>query len=153
MIRALAPTPAMLIGLAAALALPPDGAADTVVATRTLRAGSVIGPADIGLVDGTVPGALSDPAAAIGQEARVIVYAGRAVRAADLGPPAVIGRNEIVTLIYRRSGLEIVTEGRSLSRAGIGDRVEVMNLGSRTTVTGTVTGHGRVRVGPPDPSS
>jgi flagella basal body P-ring formation protein FlgA len=141
-------------GLAALMALLPGaGSADTVIAARTLRAGSVIGPLDIAIEAGATPGALSDPAAAIGQEARVILYAGRPVRAGDLGPPAVIGRNEIVTMVFQTGGLTIVTEGRALGRAGVGDRLDVMNLGSRSTVTGTVIGPGRVRVGPPASAS
>jgi flagellar basal body P-ring formation protein FlgA len=153
--RAAAPIPAALPAVLAVLAvlaaLPPPAAADTVIAARTMRAGSVIGPLDLAIEAGVTPGALADPAAAIGQEARVILYAGRPVHAADLGPPAVIGRNEIVTLVYRAGGLSIVTEGRALGRAGVGDRIDVMNLGSRSTVAGTVTGPGAVRVGPPGP--
>ncbi|HAW49029.1 MAG TPA: flagella basal body P-ring formation protein FlgA, partial [Roseovarius sp.] len=82
----------------------------------------------------------------IGQEARVALYEGRPVRPGDVGPPAVIERNQVVPLIYLRGGLEIMTEGRSLDRAGIGDHVRVMNLASRATVSGRVTASGRILV-------
>ena len=94
-------------------------------------------------------GALTDPAAAIGMEARVNLYANRPIRAADLRAPAVIERNEIVTLRFDASGLTIVTEGRALDRAGVGDRLQVMNLASRNMVTGQVVGPALVAVGPP----
>ncbi len=121
--------------------------ADSVVATRTVRAQTVLAATDMTLVAAEIPGALDDPAAAVGQEARVTLYAGRAIRASDFGPPALIDRNQIVTLHYASGGLGIVTEGRALGRAGAGDSVRVMNLASRSTVTGRVTPDGSVLVG------
>ena len=63
-----------------------------------------------------------------------------------VGPPAVSERNHVVPLMYSRGGLEIMPEGRSLDRAGIGDQVRVMNLASRATVSGRVTASGRILV-------
>lgn len=128
------------------LALP--AAADTVVATRTIRAMAVIGPEDVALAPGSVPGTLGEPADALGMEARVTLYAGRPIRAADIGPPAVVERNQIVPLVYQAGPLSILTEGRALARAGIGDTIRVMNLASRSTVSGRVRPDGTVVVGP-----
>lgn len=128
------------------LALTTPAAADTVVAAGTIRSMSLIGPTDVMAVEGDTPGALSDPADAIGMEARVNLYPGRPVRAADLQPPAVVNRNEIITLQYNQGGLLIVTEGRALDRAGIGERLRVINLSSRTTVTATVVSVGLAEV-------
>ncbi|EKE43774.1 FlgA [Oceaniovalibus guishaninsula JLT2003] len=130
-----------LLALAAAPA-----AADTVVAAHTIRAQTLLSPSDLAMVPRDVPGALTDPADADGMEARVTLYAGRPVRAGDLGPPAVIDRNQIVPLIYANAILNIVTEARALSRAGVGDRIRAMNLDSRATVTGTVTADGSILV-------
>ena len=121
--------------------------ADTLVATGLIRGQSVIGPGDVALVEGRVPGALSDPAAAVGMEARVNLYPDRPIRPTDLRAPAVVERNEIVTLRYDQNGLLIVAEGRVLDRAGVGDRVRVLNLASRNTVTGTVLAPGLIGVG------
>jgi flagella basal body P-ring formation protein FlgA len=68
------------------------------------------------------------------------------VRTGDVGPPTLVERNQVVPLIYLRGGLEIMTEGRSLDRAGIGDHVRVMNLASRATVSGRVTARGQILV-------
>jgi flagella basal body P-ring formation protein FlgA len=133
-------------GLLIALALP--AAADTVVATRTIRAMAVIGPEDVALAPGSVPGTLGSPADALGMEARVTLYAGRPIRAADIGPPAVVERNQIVPLVYQAGPLSILAEGRALARAGIGDTIRVMNLASRFTVSGRVRPDGTVVVGP-----
>ncbi|RMF39639.1 MAG: flagella basal body P-ring formation protein FlgA [Alphaproteobacteria bacterium] len=143
---ALAAPPAALLF---ALALPAAAAAAeaTLVAARALRAHSVIAPADVRLVPGATPGALDDPAAAIGLETRMAIYPGRPIRADQLGPPALIERNATVTLRYRRGGLLITAEGRALTRAGAGDRVRVMNLDSRAIVTGILGPDGVVEVG------
>jgi len=141
-------TLARAVPLALLLAvIAPALAAGTVVTTGTVPARSVLGPGDVTLVERSVAGALTDPAAAIGLEARVILYAGRPVRAGDLGPPALIERNRIVTLRYRRGGLTITAEARALARAGAGETVRVMNLGSRNIVSGRVLGDGSVLVG------
>ncbi len=46
------------------------------------------------------PGALRDPAEAVGLEAGTTLYANRPIRPEDLGPAALIDRNQIVTLSY-----------------------------------------------------
>ncbi len=128
--------------------LPTAAMADSLVANRTIRAMAVLGPEDVTLVEAAIPGALDDPLTAIGMEARIAIYPGRAIRAQDIGPPALIDRNQIVPLIYRAGALSILTEGRALARGGTGDVIRVMNLASRTTVTGQIGPDGVVRVGP-----
>lgn len=130
----------------AAMAFP--ATADTLVATRTIRAMAVIGPEDVALAPGSVPGTLDNASDALGMEARITLYAGRPIRAADIGPPAVVERNQIVPLVYQAGPLSILAEGRALARAGIGDTIRVMNLASRSTVSGRVRPDGTVVVGP-----
>jgi len=124
--------------------------AETLVAARTIRSQAILTPADLTLVAKTIPGALGDVEEAVGLETRVVLYAGRPIRPGDVGPPAIIERNQIVTLLFRRGGLTIAAEARSLGRAGVGDVLRVMNLTSRTTVSGTVGADGTVTVGGPD---
>jgi flagella basal body P-ring formation protein FlgA len=120
--------------------------ADSIVATRTVRALTVLTEADMTLVAAEIPGAMTDLDAALGQEARVTLYAGRPIRPGDLGPPATVDRNQIVTLAYEASGLGILTEGRALERGGTGDVIRVMNVASRSTVSGQIDADGSVRV-------
>jgi len=122
--------------------------AESLVATRMLRAHALVTEEDVALVPAEIPGALSDPAAAIGQELRVAIYPGRPLRSGDLGPPTLVERNQIVPLAYRSGVLAILTEGRALGRASAGEMVEVMNLGSRSKVTGRVGADGTVYVSP-----
>jgi flagella basal body P-ring formation protein FlgA len=117
-------------------------AAEALVAARTIPARTIIGPEDILLRDVNVMGGMADPLLAIGQESRVALYAGRPIRSADIGPPSVIERNQIVTLVYSRGGIVISTEGRALDRAGAGDIIRIMNLASRATVTAQIDANG-----------
>ncbi|MEM1430648.1 MAG: flagellar basal body P-ring formation chaperone FlgA [Pseudomonadota bacterium] len=122
-------------------------AAESLVAAGTIRSKTLIGPEHLALSPDVHPGALSDPGDALGLEARVAIYAGRPIRPADLGPPAVVDRNQIVTLVFYRAGLEIRTEGRALSRGAAGETVRALNLSSRNTVTGIADDAGRIHVG------
>lgn len=130
------------------LLMPEMAAADSLVATRTIKAQSVIQMADVAVVADAIPDALNHEADALGLEARVTIYAGRPIMAADLGAPAVIDRNQVVPLEYQSGALAILTEGRALARGGVGDVIRVMNLSSRTTVSGRISADGTVIVSP-----
>ncbi len=134
------------VALIALLASP--ALADSMVATRTIRAQSVIAQEDIAMVAADIPGALAAPEQAVGMEARVTLYAGRPVRKTDVGAPALVKRNQMVSLIFQTSGLTIHTEGRALERGASGDLIHVMNLSSHLTVQGLVAPDGSVSVGP-----
>lgn len=124
-------------------------AAETIVAARTIRAQSIIGPDDLALSAASLPGGTDDAALLVGMEARVALYAGRPIRPEDVGTPAVVDRNGIVSLIFNANGLLIVTEGRALGHASEGDVIRVMNLGSRNTVTARIGPDGSAYVGGP----
>lgn len=121
-------------------------AAETLVAARTLRAQTILGPDDLVQAEGTLPGTAADPAEVIGLETRVAIYQGRPIRLADLGPPAIVDRNQAVTLTYAAGPLTITAEGRALARGGAGDRIRVMNIASRTTLSGIVAGDGSILI-------
>ncbi len=118
-------------------------AAADLVANRTLRAGTVIAPGDIAVHGQGLKG---EENAYVGLEVRRAVYAGHRILETDLGPPTLVRRNDVVTMIYRAGTLGLRTEGRALGSGGTGERVEVMNLDSRLTVRATVVGPRRVEV-------
>jgi len=120
--------------------------ADTLVPVRTIRAKQIIYAEDLTYKPVDVAGAFSDPANLIGQEARVSLYAGRPIRPGDVGPPAIVDRNDLIMLKFRRGGLLISTEGRSLGRGSEGDIIRVMNLASRTTLSGRISADGSIEV-------
>lgn len=130
------------------LMLPLPAMADSLVATRTIRAQAILGPQDVTLVAADIPGALTAAEAAFGLEARVAIYAGRPILADAIGPAAIVDRNQLVRLVFVRGGLTIAAEGRALGRGGVGDRVQVMNLTSRATLSGQIAPDGSVQVSP-----
>lgn len=120
--------------------------AQAVAVNRPLRAGELIGAQDLGFLDIEVPDGFLDPRDLVGLEARVNIYPGRPIRAREVGMPTVVQRNAVVPLIFQRGGLTITLEGRALQQAGDGESVRVMNLSSRSTVTGIATASGAVVV-------
>ncbi|WP_299860017.1 flagellar basal body P-ring formation chaperone FlgA [uncultured Roseobacter sp.] len=120
--------------------------ADMVVPTRTIRANAIITDIDVGTKAGQVPNGFDRVTDVIGQEARTTLYAGRPILVDDIGPPALVARNQIVAIRFETAGLIITTEGRSLERGGVGDRVRIMNLTSRATLFGQIQPDGSVQV-------
>jgi len=120
--------------------------AEVIVPARTIRAREIISAQDLIRKSAVVSGALSDLAEIIGQEARVVLYAGRPIRPGDIGSPAIISRNDMVKLIFLRGPLRIAAEGRALGRGAVGETIQAMNLASRMTVSGTVTADGSIEV-------
>ena len=133
------------IALILALAPLPASAA-VLAAARTLPAGTVIAAADLRAIDSDRPG-LSDPSEAIGMQTRITIREGRPLQASLLQAPRLIGRNQIHPLVFQRGALRIVTEARTLSDGAVGDVIRVMNINSRTTVSGRVAEDGSIRVG------
>lgn len=137
----------MMRALVLILALSTAAQADTVVATRTIRAQEIIQPSDLALKPIVVSGGVSEAAQLVGLEARVALYAGRPVRLSDVSAPALVERNEIIPLVYSQGGLSIATEGRALGRAAEGERIRVMNLSSRSSVFAVIGSDGAAYVG------
>ncbi len=120
--------------------------ADVVTPVRTIRPGALISETDLDLKPGDRPGAFDRISDVAGQEARTALYAGRPISFDAIGPPALVDRNQIVSIHFETQGLMITTEGRALERGGIGDRVRIMNLSSRSTLFGFVQADGTIRV-------
>jgi len=127
-----------------ALALPVQ--AETIVAARTIRAHAIIMPTDVALSTAQISNGYGRAVDVVGQEARVVLYAGRPILVDDIGPPAVVTRNQIVRVQFMGTGLRIETEGRALERGAVGDRVRIMNLASRATLFGQVQEDGSIQV-------
>lgn len=131
------------------ISLPSAALSDSLVAARVIKAQTQLVAEDLALVAAHIPGALTDPEQAIGQEARVSIYPGRPVLSQNIGPAAKVDRNQTVTLRYVSNGLSIRTEGRALERGGVGDHIEVMNLVSRAKISGRIERDGSIVVGSP----
>ena len=68
------------------------------------------------------------------------------MQVADLAKPDLVQRDQNVTLIYETAGLYLTVRGKAIEDGTEGDVVNVMNLQSKRTVSGTVTGRGQVSI-------
>ena len=128
------------------LLLGSQAAADVVLPARTLRANTLITFEDLVVKSATLAGTFDSVDDVVGQEARIALYPGRPIRLGDIGPPAIIERNQLVPLIYQTHGLRIATSGRALGRGAVGDQIRVMNLASRTVLFGIIENDGGIHV-------
>ncbi|NPU69357.1 flagellar basal body P-ring formation protein FlgA [Bradyrhizobium sp. 83012] len=83
---------------------------------------------------------------AVGMQMRRPVRAGQPLKATDLAKPDLVQRDQAVTLIYQTAGIYLTTRGKALESGTEGDVVSVLNLQSKRTVTGRVSGRGQVSV-------
>jgi flagella basal body P-ring formation protein FlgA len=124
--------------------------AQVITLARPLARGAVIKSADI--VSERRPrselpaDALIRPDQAIGMSVRNALAAGRLLRHNDVMRPELVARNEAVTLVYEVPGITLTVRGRAASSGAEGDLIEVLNVQSKRTVQGVVTGPGRVVV-------
>jgi flagella basal body P-ring formation protein FlgA len=137
----------MTAALALLLAFAAGPALAGVEPVRAIRAQTVLEAADLTESAEAVPGGVATIEAAAGREAKVTLYPGRPILASQIGPPAIVARNQIVRMVFLRGPLAIEADGRALDRGGAGDLVRVMNLGSKQIVTGAVAADGSVEVG------
>jgi len=112
------------------------------VARRFLEAGRVLTHDDVA---STREGA--DVRSVIGLVLNVPVAADAPVPLAALSKQKAIVRNQMVELVFRRPGLTIRAQARSLGAASLGETVRVLNLASRQTVSGVAIGSGLVEAG------
>lgn len=122
-----------------------SGDAAVLTAARTLPAGTVIAEDDLVLSESNHRG-LTDPAEAVGLQARITIYEGRPLQATLLQAPQLVKRNQIVRLIHVRGALRIEADGRAMDAGAVGDVIRAMNLESRMTITATVNEDGTLSV-------
>ena len=85
-----------------------------------------------------------DPYEVIGFTARQSLRAGQPLRRNDLAKPEVVKRDEFVTLVYEMPGLLLSVRGKAAESGAEGDLISVLNVQSKRTVQGIVSGPGRV---------
>ena len=119
---------------------------DVVTPVRTLRPGVLIAASDLIVKPGERNDAFDRISDVAGQETRTALYAGRPIAFDAIGPPALVDRNQIVSVRFETNGLTITTDARVLERGGVGDRVRIVNLSSRSTLFGFVQADGTIKV-------
>ena len=74
------------------------------------------------------------------------VRVGQPLRNADLMKPEIVQKNDMVMLHYEVPGIVLTMRGKALESGTEGDMVNVLNVNSKRTIQGIVTGPGRVTV-------
>ncbi len=130
--------------------------AEAAVLTRNVERTDVLKSADL-MVERRPKAEIGGDAAvrgsALGMQMRRPMRAGQALRVADLVKPDLVQRDQSVTLIFQTAGLYLTTRGKAVDNGTEGDVVNVLNLQSKRTVSGVVTGRGQVtiQVATPEP--
>lgn len=83
---------------------------------------------------------------AVGMQLRRSMRAGAPIRLADIAKPEFVQRDQSVTVIYQVPGIYLTTRGKAIESGAEGDTVSVLNLQTKRTLTGVVTGRGQVTV-------
>lgn len=120
--------------------------AETVVARHILAPNTIISAADVKLLSAKRSGAFSKLQSVIGQEVRMTLYTDQAIQAEDIGPPTLVFRNQIVQINFASGALNITASARALARGGVGDRIQVMNINSKSILFGQVQQNGSILV-------
>jgi flagella basal body P-ring formation protein FlgA len=128
---------------------------EVVMPTRPLTKGETIASADVTLErrprEGLGSDTLGDLQAAIGKVLKRPMMPGQPLRAADVQRNEVIGKGDLVNMVYEAPGIVVSMRGRATEGGGVGDVVTVQNLQSKRVLQATVTGPGRVSVSPGAP--
>lgn len=123
---------------------------EVAVPLRALARGDIVRASDVSIVRRPKAEVSGEPSASpnevIGLSARRAVRLGAALRVADLMKPELVQRNETVTLQYQVPGIVLTLRGKALESGSEGDTVNVLNIQSKRTVQGIVSGLGRVTV-------
>lgn len=122
---------------------------EVAVLTRDIDRADLLKSSDLSLERRPKAEVAGEPAArdrSIGMQLRRPMRAGTPIRLADIVKPDFVVRDQAVTIIYQVPGLYLTTRGKAVESGAEGDIVSVLNLQSKRTLTGVVTGRGQVTV-------
>jgi flagella basal body P-ring formation protein FlgA len=123
---------------------------EAAVVTRPIARGTVLRASDIAIARRPRTEVSSDTVrdvqGAIGLAVRQAMKPGQIIRRNDLSKPELVHRNEPVIMVFEQPGLTLTLRGKALASGAEGDTVDVINLQSKKTLQGIVSGSGRVTI-------
>lgn len=123
---------------------------EVIVPRRAIARGETLGIADVMVErrprDGLSTDFIADVRAAADKVARRALAVGLPLRAGDVQREEIVGRGDLVTIVYETPGLLITTRGRADAAGAIGDVISITNPQSKRTLQATVSGPARVTV-------
>jgi flagella basal body P-ring formation protein FlgA len=122
------------------------------VLARMIERGEIISPRDI-VIDRMPRSAIrsdiiTDANRLTGMSARRNLREGVPLTRDLLMEPILVQRGDLVTIVYRSTGLTLTTRGRALSAGARGEVIQIFNIQSKRTVEAEVSGPGFVTVMP-----
>ena len=125
---------------------------EVVVPRRLIARGETLGKDDVTVErrprDGQGSETIGDVRAAIDKVARRALLAGVPLRGSDVQREEIVGKGDLVTIVYEAPGLLITLRGKASEAGAMGDVVSVTNPQSKRVLQGKVSGPGRVSVQP-----
>ncbi|MDA9431559.1 flagellar basal body P-ring formation chaperone FlgA [Bradyrhizobium sp. CCBAU 51627] len=122
---------------------------EVAVLTRDIDRSEVLKSSDLAQERRPKAEVIGEPALrerAVGMQLRRAMRAGAPIRVADIAKPEFVSRDQSVTVIYQVPGIYLTTRGKAIESGAEGDTVSVLNLQTKRTLTGIVTGRGQVTV-------
>ena len=122
---------------------------ETAVLMRDVERGDILKSSDVAVErrpKAEITGEAAGRDRAVGMQVRRGIRSGQPLKAADLVKPDLVQRDQTVTLVFQSAGLYLTVRGKSLDNGTEGDVVNVLNLQSKRTVSGTVIGRGQVAI-------
>lgn len=124
---------------------------DVPVLARAVAPGDVIGADDIRWIAqrsrGLQRNIVTSADDLVGLTSKRRLRAGVPVSAADVHPPVVVGKGDLVTIVYETARMQLTARGQAMENGSRGQSIRVANLQSRQIVEATVRGPGTVVVG------
>jgi flagellar basal body P-ring formation protein FlgA len=141
----------LLAAPAAALELKPQRMVELPVLVRYVPPGQTIEADDVSMVEVPV-GRLVQAVAAettdlIGMTPRRAVRPGQPVRLADIHPPVVVRKGELVTIVIETAAMRLTAQGRANDDGAQGQAIRVSNTRSGKVLDAVVAGPGTVTIG------
>lgn len=123
---------------------------EVVVPKRLIARGETLGKDDVTVErrprEGQGGEIIGDVRAAIDKVARRALLAGVPLRGSDVQREEIVGKGDLVTIVYEAPGLLITLRGKASEAGAMGDVVSVTNPQSKRVLQAKVTGPGRVSV-------
>jgi len=122
---------------------------EVAVLTRDIDRADLLKSSDVSLErrpKAEVPGEAASRERTVGMQLRRPMRAGTPIRVADIVKPDFVSRDQSVTVIYQVPGIHLTTRGKAIESGAEGDTVSVLNLQTKRTLTGVVTGRGQITV-------
>ncbi|MGE4526860.1 MAG: flagellar basal body P-ring formation chaperone FlgA, partial [Rhodospirillaceae bacterium] len=108
----------------------------------TVNRGDIIQASDVtvahvrtGLLQG---GAIADPRALVGKQARRTIKEGMPVKASQVQTPVLVNRGDPVIIYYALKSMNLTAKGKALDSGGQGDVIRVLNPKSNRTLMAKV---------------